>query len=159
MSRSCSPLQISMNCKNPVTAFPSPPKCLHVAVLEPLHQVSLLTLRYHSLYATLQATNLPAEQFTGYLSLTILELNIYTLFQRGRLFCTEWSVVTLPIILTALKLVIYSCGVPLFANTTTTKCKQCETVIPLRINPRLVRSLQPSSPRSPLHQSLVTPWH
>ena len=40
----------------------------------------------------LLATNLPAEQFTGYLSLTILELNIYTLYQRSQLFCTEWFV-------------------------------------------------------------------
>ena len=85
-----------MNCRNPITTLPSPPKCLHVAVLEPLHQVGLLTLRYRSPYTSLLATNLPLEQFIGYLSLTILELNIYTLYQRGQLFCTEWFVATIP---------------------------------------------------------------
>ena len=130
-----------MSCKSPTTTLPSPSKCLHIIVLEPLHQVSLLTLRYRSPYTSLLATNLPPEQFTGYLSLTILELNIYTLYQRNQLFCTEWFVATLPITLTALRIIINSCGVPLFANTTVIKCKQCETEIPLRINPRLVRSL------------------
>ena len=32
----------------------------------------------------------------------------------------------------------HSCGVPIFANVVTTKCKQCETKLILRINPRLV---------------------
>ena len=35
----------------------------------------------------------------------------------------------------------HSCGVPVFANSTITKCKQCEKDITLRINPRLVRTM------------------
>ena len=31
-----------------------------------------------------------------------------------------------------------SCGVPIFANATQTKCKQCDKDVPLRINPRLL---------------------
>ena len=81
-----------MSCAWPILTPPSPSKCLHVVVLEQLQQVSLLTLRYPFPYARFLATNLPAEQFTGYLSLTILELNIYTLYQRNQLFCTEWFV-------------------------------------------------------------------
>ncbi len=81
-----------MNCKGPITTISSPSKCLHVVVLEQLQQVSQITLRYPSPYTSLLATNLPAEQFTGYLSLTILELNIYTLYQRSQLFCTEWFI-------------------------------------------------------------------
>ena len=49
-----------------------------------------------------------------------MELNIFTLYQRERLFCTE------------------CCGVPLFANTAVANCKQCEKDQDLRINPRLV---------------------
>ena len=33
---------------------------------------------------------------------------------------------------------LHSCGVPLFANATSTKCKQCEKGVPLSINPRIV---------------------
>ncbi|KAF6232815.1 hypothetical protein HO173_009029 [Letharia columbiana] len=62
----------------------------------------------------------PAERYVGYLSLTIVELNIYSLYQRNMLLCTE------------------CCGVPIFANAVTTKCKQCEKDLVLRINPRLV---------------------
>lgn len=39
-----------------------------------------------------------------------------------------------------------SCGVPLFANATTTKCKQCEKEVPLRINPRLVHTTSSTIP-------------
>lgn len=49
-----------------------------------------------------------------------MELNIYSLYQRNMLLCTE------------------CCGVPIFANAVTTKCKQCEKDLVLRINPRLV---------------------
>jgi len=40
-----------------------------------------------------------------------------------------------------------SCGVPIFANAVSTKCKQCETDVTLRINPRLVRP-HPTSPQT-----------
>ena len=62
----------------------------------------------------------PSEIFIGYLNLTIIEMNIYTLYRKAMLFCAE------------------CCGVPIFANTITAKCKQCHNDVPLRINPRLV---------------------
>ncbi|MCJ1298884.1 hypothetical protein MMC08_001675 [Hypocenomyce scalaris] len=65
----------------------------------------------------------PTEIFMGYLSLIITELNIMTFYQRNMLFGTE------------------CCGVPLFANATSTKCKQCETDVPLSINPRIIGPL------------------
>ncbi|KAL8759104.1 MAG: hypothetical protein Q9199_000986 [Rusavskia elegans] len=64
--------------------------------------------------------NNPSEVFMGYLSVLVLEMNIMTMQQRGRMFCTE------------------CCGVPLYANTTTTVCKQCKQSMALNINPRLV---------------------
>lgn len=33
----------------------------------------------------------------------------------------------------------YSCGVPLFANTMVARCKQCEEMVELRVNPQMVR--------------------
>ena len=81
-----------MSCKVPITTHPNLSKSLHVVVLEQLQQVSQIILRYRSPYANLLSTIFPAEQFTGYLSLTILELNIYTLYQRSQLFCTEWFI-------------------------------------------------------------------
>ena len=36
---------------------------------------------------------------------------------------------------------LHSCGVPLFANATAAKCKNCDSIVPLRINPRLVGTL------------------
>ncbi|KAL9129416.1 MAG: hypothetical protein Q9217_002121 [Psora testacea] len=62
----------------------------------------------------------PAEQYIGYLSLTIVELNLFSLYQKNMMLCEE------------------CCGVPIFANAMRTKCKQCEKEVPLRINPRLV---------------------
>jgi len=34
---------------------------------------------------------------------------------------------------------VYSCGVPVFANTMVAKCKQCEEIVALRVNPQMVR--------------------
>ncbi|OCK79378.1 hypothetical protein K432DRAFT_299970 [Lepidopterella palustris CBS 459.81] len=62
----------------------------------------------------------PKEKFIGYLSVIVMELNIVTLYRRSMLMCTE------------------CCGVPLYANTITAKCKQCEQTLQLAINPRLV---------------------
>ena len=84
---------------------------------------SRVSITFRSCYRLLLRLSVrvgPSEKFIGYLSLTIVELNIFSLYQRDRLLCTE------------------CCGVPLFANTATAKCKQCEKDQDLRINPRLV---------------------
>jgi hypothetical protein len=62
----------------------------------------------------------PKEQYFGYLSVIIVELNIMTLYRRNMLFCSE------------------HCGHPIFANTITAKCKQCGKPVHLGINPRLL---------------------
>ncbi|KAL8672372.1 MAG: hypothetical protein Q9168_003168 [Polycauliona sp. 1 TL-2023] len=64
-----------------------------------------------------------SQDFMGYLSVLVLELNIMTMQQRGRIFCAE------------------CCGVPLYANTVTTICKHCKQIIALSINPRLIGTL------------------
>ncbi|EON69735.1 hypothetical protein W97_08997 [Coniosporium apollinis CBS 100218] len=63
------------------------------------------------------------QKFMGYLSVIIMELNITSLHRRNMLMCTE------------------CCGVPLYANATSAKCKQCDKEIILRINPRLLGPL------------------
>jgi hypothetical protein len=60
------------------------------------------------------------ETFTGYLSVLLTELHITLLFRRQMLCCNE------------------CCGVPIFANTTSAKCKQCKKSIPLLVNPRIL---------------------
>ncbi|KAF1994902.1 hypothetical protein P154DRAFT_501038 [Amniculicola lignicola CBS 123094] len=65
----------------------------------------------------------PKERFMGYISVLITELNIVTIYRRRMLMCTE------------------CCGIPLFANTTSAICKQCNKTIPLRINPKILGPL------------------
>ncbi|ORY19497.1 hypothetical protein BCR34DRAFT_620953 [Clohesyomyces aquaticus] len=62
----------------------------------------------------------PKERFMGYISVLITELNIVTYYRRDMLMCTE------------------CCGVSIYANATSTKCKQCEKQVALRINPRIL---------------------
>ena len=67
----------------------------------------------------------PTDRFIGYLSLTIIDINIFSLHQRERLLCSDCS-----------------CGVPLYANSTSTRCKQCEREShSLQINPRIMGML------------------
>lgn len=47
-------------------------------------------------------------------------MNIFSLFNRGNLFCSE------------------CCGVPLYSNTPSASCKQCSRHTVLRTNPKLV---------------------
>ncbi|KAI9730849.1 MAG: hypothetical protein M1834_005567 [Cirrosporium novae-zelandiae] len=61
----------------------------------------------------------PNEIYMGYLSILITELNLVTLSIDGRLLCNE------------------CCGMPIYANATSAKCKTCNTEVSLRINPRL----------------------
>ncbi|KAJ9665734.1 hypothetical protein H2201_004219 [Coniosporium apollinis] len=65
-------------------------------------------------------TKVYPERFMGYLSVIIMELNITCLHRRNMLMCTE------------------CCGVPVYANATSAKCKQCEKETALRINPRML---------------------
>jgi hypothetical protein len=64
------------------------------------------------------------ETIAGYLSVVITELNIVTPFKRNMLMSNE------------------CCGIPIFANSTQVTCKQCEKLVELRINPRIVSHLQ-----------------
>jgi hypothetical protein len=56
----------------------------------------------------------------GYISVLITEVNITINFKRNMLMSTE------------------CCGIPIFANWVTARCKQCEKQVPLRINPRIL---------------------
>ncbi|KAI4651985.1 hypothetical protein J4E93_002182 [Alternaria ventricosa] len=63
------------------------------------------------------------ETIAGYLSVIITELNIVTPFKRNMLMSNE------------------CCGIPIFANSTQVICKQCEKLVGLRINPRILGPL------------------
>lgn len=83
----------------------------------------------------------PREELLGYASCIITSINIVVPYKRNMLLSAE------------------CCGIAVFANETSTTCKQCERVIDLRINTRVVRLLlSPSkvSTTSPAQQSLVT---
>jgi hypothetical protein len=62
----------------------------------------------------------PKEKVIGYLSVVITELNIVTPFKRNMLMSNE------------------CCGIPIFANAVSATCKQCDKIVGLRINPRIV---------------------
>jgi hypothetical protein len=62
----------------------------------------------------------PKERFMGYISVLITELNLVLNYKRNMLMSTE------------------CCGMPLFANAVAAKCRQCEKMVPLRINPKIV---------------------
>ncbi|KAF2432419.1 hypothetical protein EJ08DRAFT_131912 [Tothia fuscella] len=62
----------------------------------------------------------PSGQFFGYISVVIMELNIMTLYRRNMLLCNE------------------HCGHPIYADTVTTKCKQCDKPVTLNINPKVL---------------------
>jgi len=71
----------------------------------------------------------PKERVMGYISVLVTEVHIVSNFKRNMLMSTE------------------CCGLPIFANAITAKCRQCDKDNALRINPRIV-SLFPISPYS-----------
>jgi hypothetical protein len=81
------------------------------------------------------------ETIAGYLSVIVTELNIVTPFKRNMLMSNE------------------CCGIPIFANSVSVKCKQCEKTIALRINPRIVSSSSSysSSPSLLLRLCILSP--
>jgi hypothetical protein len=62
----------------------------------------------------------PEGVFTGFLNVIITEVNISTLHRRHQLLCNE------------------HCGHPLYSNSLTAKCKNCEKDIALEINPKML---------------------
>ncbi|KAG9941433.1 hypothetical protein KCU85_g9589, partial [Aureobasidium melanogenum] len=70
-----------------------------------------------------RAREAPEDEFEGYLSVIILDLNMTSLRQQNLLMCSE------------------CCGIPLYANSIVAKCKQCDEQVPLGINPRLIGKL------------------
>lgn len=98
-----------------------------------------------------------------------MELNIANLHQRAMMFCSEWFG---PFLFSFFRCfqrfsilpvhplnIILSCGISIFANCLTAKCKQCETVISLATNPRLVRSPLSSTPILSRVRTDYVDWH
>lgn len=65
----------------------------------------------------------PSEELLGYVSCIITSINIVVPCKRNMLLSAE------------------CCGIAVFANETSTACKQCERTVDLRINTRVVRAL------------------
>ncbi|KAH6642168.1 hypothetical protein C7974DRAFT_430696 [Boeremia exigua] len=62
----------------------------------------------------------PLEEVLGYVSCIITSLNIVVPYKRNMLLSAE------------------CCGIAVFANETSTTCKQCEKLVKLRLNPRIL---------------------
>ena len=72
----------------------------------------------------------------GWLSPILTELNIMSLYQRNMIFCNEWSGPRASNSFATDR--ASSCGLPLFANSPRTGCKNCNKQVDLGINPKLV---------------------
>jgi hypothetical protein len=66
------------------------------------------------------ARSAPNEQFFGFLSVVLTELNVMKLYRRNMLLCNE------------------CCGIPIFNNSVTAECQQCDKLVALGINPRIL---------------------
>jgi hypothetical protein len=67
----------------------------------------------------------PREELLGYVSCIITSLNVVVPYKRNMLLSAE------------------CCGIAVFANATTTTCKQCDKYVELSINPRIVCTSRP----------------
>ncbi|PVI01460.1 hypothetical protein DM02DRAFT_705128 [Periconia macrospinosa] len=65
----------------------------------------------------------PREKVMGYISVIIAGVHIVTNYKRNMLMGTE------------------CCGMPIFANSTTEKCRHCGKMSTLRINPRILGNI------------------
>lgn len=114
---------------------------------EPILDVHSLLLPYsirHSLLRLLWSTRSPTifgadylvEHVMGWLCVVLLELNITSLHQRNMMFCMEWYLS--PDFSNLGFTYENSCGVPVSSNKTSAQCKQCNSKVQLRPNPRIV---------------------
>lgn len=62
----------------------------------------------------------PMEKFTGWINVMLTEINLSLLHRRNMLLCGT------------------HCGVPIYTNSATAKCKQCDKPVELRLNPRIL---------------------
>lgn len=69
------------------------------------------------------ARGAPCKRFMGFMSIVLTELNLSLLQRRNMLMCNE------------------CCGVPIYDNVTSTKCKQCNASVDLRVNPGVLGAL------------------
>ncbi|KAE9375339.1 hypothetical protein N431DRAFT_542887 [Stipitochalara longipes BDJ] len=60
------------------------------------------------------------QTFSGFLSVTVLEMNLVSIHRRNMLMCAE------------------CCGVPIFSNNSQTPCRNCSKPLTLALNPRIV---------------------
>lgn len=65
----------------------------------------------------------PSRTFTGHISVTILELSLVLHYRRNMLLCST------------------CCGVPVYSNTPTTPCRNCDKPLSLFINPKIIGTL------------------
>ncbi|OWO97470.1 hypothetical protein B2J93_5283 [Marssonina coronariae] len=63
------------------------------------------------------------QTFTGFLNVTIMDISLVTLHRRNMLMCSE------------------CCGVPIYANSPVTPCRNCSKPVPLSLNPGILGTL------------------
>ncbi|KAI0201986.1 hypothetical protein F4808DRAFT_468929 [Astrocystis sublimbata] len=64
----------------------------------------------------------PAADFTGKLSVVVLDMNLMSHWRQSTTYCTE------------------CCGIPIYANRPTATCKNCDSARNLSLNPRVLGS-------------------
>ncbi|KAG9246758.1 hypothetical protein BJ878DRAFT_455587 [Calycina marina] len=65
----------------------------------------------------------PRRVFTGHINVTIMEMSLVTKHYQNMLMCSQ------------------CCGVPVYANTRMTTCRNCSKLLTLALNPRIVGML------------------
>jgi hypothetical protein len=81
------------------------------------------------------------QVFTGFLSVTIMEMSLVSYHRRNMLMCAEWYS---PLPLSYKPLLTHfpnSCGVPIYSNTLSTPCRNCNKPLTLHINPKIIGTL------------------
>ena len=86
----------------------------------------------------------PYQIFTGHINVTIMEMALVRNHSRKMLMCTEWY--SPPLSLSRFVQItrwnsFLSCGVPIYANTLTTPCRNCSKPLKLFLNPKIIGTL------------------
>jgi hypothetical protein len=69
-----------------------------------------------------------------------MEMSLVKLHRQHMLLCNEWLILpfSFSLLRNKLQLTASSCGIPIYANTRSTSCKNCSTPLKLCLNPRIL---------------------
>ncbi|TVY57712.1 hypothetical protein LCER1_G001285 [Lachnellula cervina] len=81
------------------------------------------------------------QVLTGFLSVTIMDMSLVSYHRRNMLMCAEWY--SLPVIHPYSNPLANpnSCGIPIYSNTLSIPCRNCNKSLTLHINPKILGTL------------------